>query len=461
MTPPGNLEDVHARQEGDVNLSDRRRQYAAAHVTGAAAALVEADAEVFLHQSLSTPCLDAVRSAEGIYLETVGGRRLMDFHGNSAHQVGYGHPRVVEAIRRQIAELPFCPRRFTNPVAVELAKKLTSLAPAPLRKVLFAPSGAVAVGLAMKLARLATGRPKTLSFWGSFHGATLEAASVGGEALFRDGLEPLLPGTEHVEPPNPYRCAYGCRGACNQACAAHVEQALEHDPDIGALIAEPIRCTLVSTPPAGYWQRVRAACDRHGVLLIFDEIPTCLGRTGRMFACETVGVTPDILVMGKGLGGGIMPMAAVLARIDLDVAGDRAIGHYTHEKSPVGCAAALATIECIEAEGLLAHARELGAHAMRRLEAMKQRHALIGDVRGVGLLIGVELVRDRATREPAVDEAEAVMYEAMRRGLSFKVSGGNVLTLTPPLVITRTQLDEALDILDAAIGHCVKGTRRI
>jgi 4-aminobutyrate aminotransferase len=177
-----------------------------------------------------------------------------------------------------------------------------------------------------------------------------------------------------------------------------------------------------------------------------------------MFACETVGVTPDILVMGKGLGGGIVPMAAVLARADLDVAGDRAIGHYTHEKSPLGCAAALATIECVESDGLLARARELGDHATRRLIDMKRRHALIGDVRGMGLLIGVELVRDHATREPANDAAEAVMYEAMGRRLSFKVSGGNVLTLTPPLVITREQLDEALDILDASIETVTKGT---
>jgi 4-aminobutyrate aminotransferase len=156
--------------------------------------------------------------------------------------------------------------------------------------------------------------------------------------------------------------------------------------------------------------------------------------------------------MGKGLGGGIVPMAAVLARADLDVAGDRAIGHYTHEKSPVGCAAALATIECIEEDDLVARARDLGGHAMRRLAEMRQRHALIGDVRGMGLLIGVELVLDRATREPAGDKAEAVMYEAMRRGLSFKVSAGNVLTLTPPLVITKAQLDEALDILDASVA---------
>ena len=450
MQPPRRLDDAARAQEGDVNQSARRRRYQSEHADRRAVALLEADAELFLHQSLSTPCLDAVTGADGIYLHTAGGRRLMDFHGNSAHQVGYGNPRVVAAIREQLAELPFCPRRFTNRYAVELARKLTSLA--PLRKVLFAPSGAVAVGIAMKLARLATGRHKTLSMWGAFHGASLEAASVGGEPLFRDGLAPLLPGAGHVHPPFPYRCTYGCGGACDMRCAAGVESSLAADPEIGAVIAEPVRCTVVAPPPPDYWRRVREACDRHGALLVFDEIPTCLGRTGRMFASEAVGEAPDILVMGKGLGGGIVPMAAVLARTDLDVAADRAIGHYTHEKSPLGCAAALATIECIEADGLLAHARELGAFAVARLNEMKQRHRLLGDVRGIGLLIGVELVRDRATKEPATDEAEAVMYECMNRGLSFKVSGGNVLTLTPPLVITRGQMEEAMGIVEAAIG---------
>lgn len=457
MYPSNSSQDASRVQEGDINQSPRRRRYVEAHRGEAAAALIDADAELFLHQSLSTPCLDAVRGCDGIYLETADGRRLMDFHGNSAHQVGYGNPRVVDAIRKQLAELPFCPRRFTNRYAVDLARKLTTLAPPPLRKVLFAPSGAVAIGIALKLARLATGRHKTLSMWGSFHGATLEAASVGGEPLFRDGLGPLLPGTEHASPPFPYRCDYGCGGHCDLRCASHLESVLASDRAIGALIAEPIRCTVVAPPPPGYWQRVREACDRHGVLLVFDEIPTCLGRTGRMFACETVGVTPDILVMGKGLGGGVVPMAAILARADLDIAGDRAIGHYTHEKSPLGCVAALATIECIESDGLLENARQLGAHAMARLWAIADRHPLIGDVRGMGLLMGVELVRDRMTRTPGTDQAEAVMYEAMERGLSFKVSSGNVLTLTPPLTINEVQLDEAIDILDASLEVVERG----
>ena len=204
-------------------------------------------------------------------------------------------------------------------------------------------------------------------------------------------------------------------------------------------------------PAPDFWREVRRACDRYGALLILDEIPTALGRTGAMFACEHYGVVPDVLVLGKGLGGGVFPLAAVLAREELDVAADRALGHYTHEKSPVGCAAGLATIRYIEEHGLVAHARDLGRYALQRLTAMQERYPLIGDVRGLGLMLGVELVTDRATRARATAAAEAVMYRALTKGLSFKVTMGNILTLTPPLIITREEMDRALAILDECL----------
>lgn len=441
--------------EGDVNVSARRKLWQSNHSDPQTASLLEQDADLFLHQSLSTPCLNVLLRADGIYIEDMTGRRLMDFHGNSVHQLGYGHPQVIEAIKRQLDEMSFCPRRYTNQPAIELARKLTDLAPAGLEKVLLAPSGAVAIGIALTLARIATGRHKTLAFWGSFHGATLQAATLGGESLFRDGIGPLVPGAMHVMPPNLYRCAHGCGGACDLACAQALEDVLAREKDIGAVVAEPIRCTTVVPPPPGYWQHVREACDRHGALLIFDEIPTCLGRTGQMFACETFGVAPDILVLGKGLGGGVMPLAAVVAQRRLDAAGDRAIGHYTHEKSPLAAAAALAAIECIERDDLLGHTRTVGQRAVERLNEMRTRHRLIGDVRGVGLLIGVELVNEDGS--PAVDAADAVMYAALERGLSFKVSNGNVLTLTPPLIITPSQMDAALQIIDDSLAAVQEG----
>jgi 4-aminobutyrate aminotransferase len=436
--------------EGDVNASPQRAAWQAAMLDQETRAWLDEDARWFLHQSLSTPCLNVLRGARGAEIEDLQGRAYLDFHGNCVHQVGFGNPRVIAAIVRQLEELPFCPRRYTNPTAVRLARKLASLAPGDLNRVLFAPGGAEAIGMALQLARVATGRFKTISMWDSFHGATLEASSVGGETLFRSRLGPLLPGCEHVPPPDPWHCPWDCRGECRLKCADYIEYVLEKEGDVAAVISETVR-SAPFIPPPDYWRRVRAACDKHGALLILDEIPTGLGRTGRMFACEHYGVVPDMVVLGKALGGGIVPFAALLARDSLNVAADRALGHYTHEKSPVAAAAALATIEFIETENLLAHVNDLSAFALDRLRQMQARHPLIGDVRGLGLMLGVELVRDRATMTRACAEAEQVMYEALRRGLSFKVTMGNILQLTPALTITREQMTRALDILDEAL----------
>ncbi|MBI3976190.1 MAG: aspartate aminotransferase family protein [Armatimonadetes bacterium] len=444
-------EATHAQSEGDINLSTRRAAWQAT-LDAETRTLLDEDARYFLHQSLSTPCLNALSAADGIYVEDLRGRRYMDFHGNSVHQVGFGNPAVIAAIKAQLDELSFSPRRYTNRAAVALARRLAALAPGDLSKVLLCPSGTGAIGMALKLARVVTGRHKTISMWDAFHGASLDAISVGGEALFRRGIGPLLPGTEHVPPPDAYRCVWDChlREGCDLKCAQYIEYVLEKEGDVAAVVAETVRSTSV-VPAPEYWKAVRAACDRHGALLILDEIPTALGRTGAMFACEYYGVVPDLLVIGKGLGGGIFPLAALIAREPFDVAGDQALGHYTHEKNPVACAAALATIAYIEEHGLVAHARDLGRYALERLRALSVRHRLIGEVRGLGLLLGVELVTDRQTRARASAEAEAVMYRALAKGLSFKLTMGNILTLTPPLVITREEMDRALEILDACL----------
>jgi len=421
------------RTEGDINLSDRRRAWQQDNVDDATRETLARDAVAFLHQSLSTPCLTELTGCDGVYLTDAGGRRYIDFHGNSVHQVGHAHPRVIEAVKRQLDDLAFCPRRFTNQPAIALAERLAQLAPGDLAKVLFAPGGTAAIGIALKLARHSTGRHKTISMRDSFHGASLDAISVGGEALFRDGLGPLLPGCFHVAWPSA------------EADAGAIEKILVEEGDIGAVIAEPMRCTTIDRPPDAYWQRVRELCDRHDALLVFDEIPLALGRTGRMFCCEHSGVTPDILVLGKGLGGGVMPMAAAIARADLDIAPHRALGHYTHEKSPLGAAAALATLDVIESENLLERSRELGAETVGKLRELQQRHDTVIDVRGLGLAMGVEMDKP--------DDAERVLYDCLANGLSFKISAGTVLTLTPPLTITNEQMAEAIAILDAALGR--------
>lgn len=216
------------RSEGDVNISPRRVAWQAEALDDETRALLEEDARYFLHQSLSTPCLNALRACEGIYIEDLQGRRYMDFHGNNVHQVGFGNPEVVAAVKAQLDELSFCTRRYTNRAAVDLAKKLAQIAPGDLNKVLFCPGGTSAVGIALKLARVATGRYKTISMWGSFHGASLDAISIGGQALFRHGVGPLLPGAEHAPPPDEYRCLWGCgeRGGCDLQCARYIEYVL-------------------------------------------------------------------------------------------------------------------------------------------------------------------------------------------------------------------------------------------
>jgi 4-aminobutyrate aminotransferase len=456
-----------AASESDVNASPRRAQWQREHLDERTRALLARDGAAFVHQSVSTPCLNAVAKAEGIWIEDLAGRRYMDFHGNNVHHVGYAHPDVLAAIKAQLDALSFAPRRFANERAVELAEALGAKFRAFTghdARLLFTTGGSDAVEVAIKLARAATGRFKTLSFWDSFHGAGLGASSVGGEALFRSGpIGPLLPGSEHVAPFGCYRCPYGHRvdaqgqpllDMCMLACARMVRYVLEREGDVAAVIAEPARA-VPFIPPAGYWQAVRDACHTHGTLLIFDEIPTGLGKTGRFFAAEHDGVAPDIVVLGKALGGGVLPIAACIALADLDVAGDYAFGHYTHEKNPVTAAAALATLQVIERERLIDNAATVGAHALARLREMQRRHALIGDVRGRGLLLGIDLVLDRDSKAPAAEAAERVMYRALSRGLSFKTTMGHVLTLTPPLITTRVQMDAALDILE----HCLADER--
>ncbi len=435
--------------EGDVNFSSSRARWQEENLGKEARCILQADSEAFLHQALSTPCLNVVASAKGSYIEDVDGRRYLDFHGNSVHQIGHGHPRVIQAIKDTLDTLPFCPRRYTNVYAVQLAKRLGQLAPGKLNKVLFAPGGTAAIGIALKLARVATGRFKTVSMWDSFHGASLDAISVGGEEQFRRGVGPLMTGTEHVPPPDPRRCPLQCGHTCSMACSSYLSYVLDHEGDVAAVIAEPVRCTTAVAPPKEYWKRVREACDRTGALLIFDEIPVGFGRVGTMFASELTGIIPDMIVVGKGLGGGMFPLAALIAHEDLDVADDVSLGHYTHEKSSVGCAAGLATLDVVEDEKLLERSRRLGMLLVERLNELKQRYPIILEVRGFGMLIGVEL--------RAAYQAEAIMYAALDRGLSFKVSSGTVLTLTPPLTISEEEIEAALLALEGAF-QTVKGS---
>lgn len=435
--------------EGDVNTSPLRAAWAAGR-DQETRNLLDRDAAVFLHQALSTPCLDAVVHAEGAWLTTRNGQRLLDFHGNSVHQLGHGHPEVVAAIKAQLDILAFCPRRFTCEPAVQLAETLAELAPDPLGKVLLAPSGSAAIGMALRLARYATGRHKTISMWDAFHGANLDAISVGGEAIFRKDVGPLLPGTEHVPPPGLARRFFGDDDGATDRLADYIDYMLEVQGDVAALVAEPVRWTTVEPPPPGFWPKVRASCERHGALLIFDEIPSALGRCGSFFAFEQFRCVPDMVAIGKGLGGGIIPQAALIVRRDLDIAPHAALGHHTHEKSPLGSAAALATLSVIQRDDLITRARTLGAVALADLEALRNRHSAIHAVRGIGAFFGVELRTAKGRPDAAL--ADRVLYASLERGLSFKIGGGNVICLCPPLTISEADLRQAIEIIDLSLS---------
>ena len=436
------------QSEGDSNRTSLRQQWHAEHLNEKTRELLAEDEANFIRQSLSTPCLNVLSRCDGAWIEDIEGRRYLDFHGNNVHQVGFGNPRVVQAITQQMQRLSFCTRRYTNIPAIRLAQKLASLAPGDLNKVLLAPGGSAAIGMALKLARAATGRFKTISLWDSFHGASLDAISIGGEATFRNSAGPLLPGTEHAPPPDPLHCPFRCGRQCNLRCAEYIAYMMEKEGDVGAVIAETVRSTPY-IPPVEYWQAIRTACDKHGALLILDEIPHSLGRTGRMFTFEHYGIVPDMVVIGKGLGGGIFPLAALIAREGLDVAPERALGHYTHEKNPVACAAALAAIDTIE-DGILDHVREIGDYAIEALHGLKNRHSLVHDVRGIGLLMGMELANIAGIT--ASEAAERIMYGSLRKGLNFKVTMSTILTLTPALIITKEEMDLAIRVLDEELS---------
>ena len=418
---------------------------------GGNAGLLARDAAVFFRQSGSTPCLAAIRKAEGIWLEDADGHRIMDFHGNNAHHVGYGHPRVLAAVERQLRSLPFTPRRFTDAPAIALAERLTAAWPGGEGRVLLATGGSDAVEIALKIARAATGRYKTISFFGSYHGSGFGALSLGGRALDRTPrIGPLLPGALHVPPfyrPAAAKEQGGDADSWARLSLASMHQVFLHEPDIAAVIAEPIR-SAPYLPPDWYWPEVRALCDRHGALLVFDEIPTGLGKVGTLFASETVGVAPDLTVLGKALGGGLLPIAAVIGHARLDVAEELTLGHYTHEKNPVTTAAALATLEILQDERLPERAAALGAEALRRLRALAARQPVIEAVRGRGLLLAFDFAGPPAA---AGAKAARLGEDLLRRGLSVSASGDGVVTLSPPLVITAAELAQALALIEAGV----------
>ena len=441
-------------REGDINLSPLRKEWIN-QLSAESLAKIQLDERVFMKQSMSTPCLNGIVDAEGCYITDVNGKKYLDFHGNSIHQVGYKNPYVVEAIKKQVDELPFIPRRFTADIAIKAAQQLINKTTSKDYKVLFTPSGSAGVGLALKIARKVTGRHKVISMWESFHGAGLDSISVGGEFVFKKDMGPMMPGVLKAIPFNGYRNLIKSSSYEEVAnyCLDYLEYMIGHEGEIGAILLEPIRATDTHIPPKSYFKRLREICDLHGILLIFDEIPTALMRSGKFYVHQRFDIEPDILVLGKGLGGAVIPQAAVLTKTKYDVAEDISLGHYTHEKPALGCAAICATIDYIDDFMLEENCNEQSKFVKKELGALWDRYDCIGDIRIAGLLLTIELVKSRETKEKHDELAEKILYYCLEKGLSFKLAGGNCITWHPPLIVKKEELMFAINLLAEGLSQ--------
>ncbi len=392
---------------------------------------------------------------EGSIVEDVDGNRFLDFNaGIAVVATGHCHPRVVAAIREQAGRLIHMSGTdfYYEPLA-NLAEKLASLAPGGLeRRVSFGNSGAEAMEGAMKLARYSTGRDTFIAFLGSFHGRTMGALSLTArKAVQRRGFGPLLPGVVHAPYPNCYRCPFGqTPDNCAVECAKFIEDQLLKTiapaEDVAAIVIEPVQGEGgYIVPPQKFFDELARITAKYGILLICDEVQSGMGRTGKMWASDHFHAVPDIMAVAKGIASGL-PLAATVARADL-MRWTPGAHASTFGGNPVACAAALVTIELLE-QGLIDNAARMGAHLMARMREWPARFPIVGDVRGLGLMLGVELVRDRQSKTAAPDLRDRVVDLAFDRGLLILGAGDSTLRLCPPLIISRDQCDFALDTLE-------------
>jgi 4-aminobutyrate aminotransferase len=400
-----------------------------------------------------------VSRGQGSMVEDVDGNRFLDFMaGIAVSATGYGHPTVVAAVQEAAGRfLHICGSDFYYESMAALCERLARLAPGPSKKRVFLTnSGTEATEGAIKLARYATRRTAIIAFHGAFHGRSTGAISLtSSKARQHAGFGPLLPDVYHVPFAYRYRCQFCAdKPECTRGCIDVLEKDLfvrQLDPhDVAAIFVEPVQGEGgYVIPPPGYLRDLRSLCDRYGILLVADEVQCGVGRTGRMWACEHEGVEPDILLTAKGLGSG-MPIGAIVAKESVSTWESGSHGS-TFGGNPVCCAAALATLDLVEG-GLMANAVQMGERLLAGARRLAERHACIGEVRGVGLMIGMEFVRDRATREPAPGLLRDLVLGAFREGLLLLGAGKSTLRLAPPLVIDEYDVDTALRMIDAQLG---------
>ncbi|MCI0792897.1 MAG: aspartate aminotransferase family protein [Chloroflexi bacterium] len=412
---------------------------------------------------------------KGVHVTDALGNTYIDaMSGLWLKNVGYGRTEIADAAYAQMLKLTYMPMGTTTEPTIQLAEKIASITPGDLSRCFFTSGGSEAVETAMKLARAyfkRVGEPtrfKFISRKGSYHGATFGTLALGGTAIFpKTDYEPLLAGVFHGPQPNPYRCEYG--GATPEECAERCANAIEEiikfqGPDsVAAVIAEPVSSPLGAVVPGpNYWPMLREICDRYGCLLIADEVITGFGRTGKMFACEHWGITPDIMTVAKGITSGYIPMGGAITRkpiSDAFIGSERvAFRHViTFGGHPVAAAASLKNIEIMETEGMVENSATMGRYLLDGLEELKQKHTIIGDVRGLGLFCGMEMVKDRQTKE--YFPAEAELGPKLTQGFSSNgliLRGGDVMNIAPPLCVTSGEIDEIVSVLDRVIGQTAR-----
>ena len=396
---------------------------------------------------------------EGAFVEDVDGNVFLDCTaGIAVTATGHSHPEVVQAIVDQAQKfLHMSGTDFYYELQARLGEELSAIAPMPgPHRSFFANSGTEANEAALKLAKYYTKRQNVVAFFGAFHGRTMGALSLTASKLTqRRGFGPFVPGAYHAPYPDCYRCPVGatpdsCAGECLRFIEEQLFVHLVPPDDVAAIIVEPIQGEggyLI--PPDVFHQRLREITRQHGMLLVVDEVQSGMGRTGKMFAIEHTGVAPDVVTMAKGIASGL-PLGVATARADV-MAWPPGTHASTFGGNPVACAASLVTLRLLR-DGLMRNAEVVGAHMLARVRGLMDRHPLVGDVRGRGLMIGIELVRDRQTRERATTERDAVVRECFTRGLLVLGAGRNAIRLSPPLVLTREQADQAVDILGQALA---------
>ena len=401
-----------------------------------------------------------IARANGAWVETADGRRVLDFtSGQICSTLGHNHPRIVAAIRGALDEVVHLNSWMLSEPVLALAERLASLSPPGLDKVILLNTGSEANEVALKLAKMRTGRFEVIGLARSFHGLLAGIASVNF-SMAHAGYGPLLPGAFALPAPYAYRCPIRhCEGACDCTCLEAGFELVDQQSvgSLCALIAEPVLSAGgIIVPPDGYFRRLRELCDARGMLLVLDEAQTGFGRLGTMFGFEHDGIVPDLVAVSKTLGGGI-PLAATITNslIEEDCVRKGFLHVTSHVSDPLPAAAGLAVLEAIEEERLVERAREQGEYLLGRLRELQAAYEQIGDVRGRGLLVGLELVEDRESRRPADALGAAVTAECLRRGLSMNIvragSGANCFRMAPPLTISQDEIDLAVEILDASL----------